>query len=120
MCVREAHRPSPPAVSRWAARFAWRGAAAAQRGVSDSGKVANDVELEQIVHEEGVSEGTFSSFLQMRGSIPTFWTQETSVTMPKPPIVLNRVDPTYAASQQHFADLLEVGDDVFAHGSGLL
>ena len=88
--------------------------------MSDSGKVANDVELEQIVHEEGVSEGTFSSFLQMRGSIPTFWTQETSVTMPKPPIVLNRVDPTYAASQQHFADLLEVGDDVFAHGSGLL
>eukprot|EP00617_Octactis_speculum_P017910 CAMPEP_0185755634 /NCGR_PEP_ID=MMETSP1174-20130828/14118_1 /TAXON_ID=35687 /ORGANISM="Dictyocha speculum, Strain CCMP1381" /LENGTH=62 /DNA_ID=CAMNT_0028434267 /DNA_START=46 /DNA_END=231 /DNA_ORIENTATION=- len=27
--------------------------------------------------------------------------------MPKPPIVLNRIDPTYAASQLHFADLLE-------------
>jgi hypothetical protein len=78
-----------------------------KRGVSDLGKVANDVELEQIVHEEGVSEGIFSSFLQVRGSIPTFWTQETSVTMPKPPIVLNRIDPTYTASQLHFADLLE-------------
>ena len=65
------------------------------------------MELEQIVHEEGVGEGSFSSFLQVRGSIPTFWTQETSVTMPKPPIVLNRIDPTYAASQLHFEDLLE-------------
>ena len=71
------------------------------------GKVANDVELEQIVHEESVGEGTFSSFLQMRGSIPTFWTQETSVTMPKPPIVLNRIDPTYTATKLHFGDLLE-------------
>ena len=72
-----------------------------------NGQCANDVELEQIVHEEGVGEGTFSSFLQVRGSIPTFWAQETSVTMPKPPIVLNRIDPTYAASQLHFVDLLE-------------
>ena len=92
-------------VARRSCHFA--GTRYLKRGVSDSGKVANDVELEQLVHEEGTREGTFSSFLQMRGSIPTFWTQETSVTMPKPPIVLNRVDPTYAASQQHFADLLE-------------
>ena len=77
-----------------------------KRGVSDGGKVANDVELEQIAHEEGVREGVFSSFVQVRGSIPTFWTQETSVTMPKPPIVLNRVDPTYAASRAHFGDLI--------------
>jgi phosphatidylinositol 3,5-bisphosphate 5-phosphatase len=62
--------------------------------VSDCGKVANDVEMEQVVHAHGVGEGLFSSFLQVRGSIPTFWTQETSVTMPKPPIVLNRIDPT--------------------------
>ncbi|KAJ1458990.1 SacI homology domain-containing protein [Pelagophyceae sp. CCMP2097] len=77
-----------------------------KRGVSDSGKAANDVELEQIVHEEGAGEGAFSAFVQVRGSIPTFWTQETSVTMPKPPIVLNRVDPTYGASQAHFGELL--------------
>jgi len=64
-----------------------------KRGVSDCGKVANDVEHEQI--------------LQIRGSIPTFWTQESSVTMPKPPIVLNRVDPTYQATQAHFEDLLK-------------
>jgi len=82
-----------------------------KRGVSDGGKVANDVEHEQIVHDETPSgagaDGVFSSFLQVRGSIPTYWTQESSVTMPKPPIVLNRVDPTYHATQLHFQDLIE-------------
>eukprot|EP00903_Cladosiphon_okamuranus_P008585 g8235.t1 len=78
-----------------------------KRGVSDTGKVANDVEVEQIAHAEGVKEGVFSSFLQMRGSIPTFWTQESSISIPKPPIVNSRVDPMYSATQDHFADLLE-------------
>lgn len=59
-----------------------------KRGVSEQGKVANDVEHEQILHDETASaEGTISSFLQMRGSIPTYWTQESSVTMPKRTII---------------------------------
>ncbi|CAM9180188.1 unnamed protein product, partial [Hapterophycus canaliculatus] len=60
-----------------------------------------------IAHAEGIKEGIFSSFLQMRGSIPTFWTQESSISIPKPPIVNRRVDPMYSATQDHFADLLE-------------
>jgi hypothetical protein len=79
-----------------------------KRGVSDRGKVANDVEHEQIIHDESTSpEGVFSSYLQIRGSIPTFWTQESSAVMPKPPIQINRVDPTYQATQLHFEDLLK-------------
>eukprot|EP00934_Nitzschia_sp_Nitz4_P008021 Nitzschia sp. Nitz4//scaffold1_size375055//278359//282522//NITZ4_000307-RA/size375055-augustus-gene-0.689-mRNA-1//1//CDS//3329541138//8011//frame0 len=80
-----------------------------KRGVSEQGKVANDVEHEQILHDESISStnGLFSSFLQVRGSIPTFWTQESSVTMPKPPIELNRVDPSYTATQLHFEDLIK-------------
>lgn len=35
------------------------------------------------------------------------WTQETSLTLPKPPIELNRVDPTYRSTQSHFEDLLK-------------
>ena len=79
-----------------------------KRGVSEQGKVANDVEHEQILHDESSSSpgGAFSSFLQVRGSIPTYWTQESSVTMPKPPIELNRVDPTYRSTQVHFDDLM--------------
>lgn len=80
-----------------------------KRGVSEQGKVANDVEHEQILHDESkaASHGVFSSYIQVRGSIPTFWTQESSVTMPKPPIELNRVDPTYTATQLHFEDLMK-------------
>ena len=86
-----------------------------KRGVSDQGKVANDVEHEQILEDTESSTGngaqpgasSFCSFIQVRGSIPTFWTQESSVTMPKPPIELNRVDPTYKATQLHFEDLFQ-------------
>ncbi|GKY92743.1 hypothetical protein MPSEU_000244300 [Mayamaea pseudoterrestris] len=80
-----------------------------KRGVSEEGKVANDVEHEQIIQDETISSatGVFSSYIQMRGSIPTFWTQESSVTMPKPPIEINRVDPSYSATQTHFEDLLK-------------
>ncbi|CAM9264609.1 unnamed protein product [Sphacelaria rigidula] len=78
-----------------------------KRGVSDGGIVANDVEVEQIAHAEEIKEGLFSSFVQMRGSIPTFWTQDTSKYTPKPDIVISRVDPMYSATQAHFADLLE-------------
>lgn len=76
-----------------------------KRGVADTGMVANDVELEQIIEDENMGPGKFSSFVQHRGSIPVFWSQETSPTLPKPPIVLNRVDPTYSSTQKHFADL---------------
>ncbi|GLD92775.1 hypothetical protein PINS_up001354 [Pythium insidiosum] len=76
-----------------------------KRGVADTGMTANDVETEQIVEDENMGVGKFSSYVQYRGSIPVFWSQETSATLPKPPIVLNRIDPTYAASRKHFADL---------------
>jgi len=78
-----------------------------KRGVSDKGKVANDVEHEQIIHDETGAEGAFSSFLQVRGSIPVYWAQESSVALPKPPITLSRVDPMYKATQAHFGDLFE-------------
>jgi hypothetical protein len=70
-----------------------------KRGVSVHGKVANDCEIEQILQLDGGAQAQYSSFLQMRGSIPTYWSQETSVTNPKPPIVVSRVDPTYMSSQ---------------------
>ncbi|DAZ98090.1 TPA: hypothetical protein N0F65_005252, partial [Lagenidium giganteum] len=76
-----------------------------KRGVADTGKAANDVETEQIIEDENMGAGKFSSFVQYRGSIPVFWSQETSATLPKPPIVLNRVDPTYTATRKHFSDL---------------
>ena len=74
-----------------------------KRGTSDREKVANDVEHEQIIHDETPgADGVFSSYLQVRGSIPTYWTQESRVTTLRPPIVLNRVDSTYFLTQLHY------------------
>jgi hypothetical protein len=71
--------------------------------------VANDVEIEQILHMEGEdtpSKPLFASHVQMRGSVPTYWAQETSVTVPKPPIDLKRIDPKYRATQLHLQDMM--------------
>jgi hypothetical protein len=76
-----------------------------KRGVSDKGEVANDVEIEQIVWDSNHPQGGCSGFLQHRGSIPVFWYQEASFSIPKPPIEMHRVDPSYTASRHHFADL---------------
>ena len=60
-----------------------------KRGVNESGRVANDVETEQILFED-VPDGfpmQISSVVQNRGSIPLFWSQETSRLNIKPDIM---------------------------------
>lgn len=92
-------------VSRRSRHFA--GTRYLKRGVNDRGRVANDVETEQIVLDEeaGSCKGKMSSVVQMRGSIPLFWSQEASRFSPKPDIILQRYDPTYQATKLHFEDL---------------
>ncbi|KAL0437925.1 UNVERIFIED_CONTAM: Phosphoinositide phosphatase SAC1 [Sesamum latifolium] len=92
-------------VSRRSRHFA--GTRYLKRGVNDHGRVANDVETEQIVLDEeaGSCKGKMSSVVQMRGSIPLFWSQEASRFSPKPDILLQRYDPTYEATKLHFEDL---------------
>ncbi|XP_050216554.1 phosphoinositide phosphatase SAC3 isoform X2 [Mercurialis annua] len=78
-----------------------------KRGVNEKGRVANDVETEQIVFEE-VPEGfplQISSVVQNRGSIPLFWSQETSRLNIKPDIILSKKDQTYEATRLHFENL---------------
>jgi hypothetical protein len=64
-----------------------------KRGVNDRGRVANDVETEQIVLDEeaGYCKGRMSSVVQMRGSIPLFWSQEASRFSPKPDIICKNI-----------------------------
>ncbi|XP_059280523.1 phosphatidylinositol-3-phosphatase SAC1 isoform X2 [Lycium ferocissimum] len=92
-------------ISRRSRHFA--GTRYLKRGVNDHGRVANDVETEQIVLDEeaGSCKGKMSSVVQMRGSIPLFWSQEASRFSPKPDIILQRYDPTYEATRMHFEDL---------------
>jgi hypothetical protein len=80
-----------------------------KRGVNEKGRVANDVETEQIVYED-VPEGCtmqISSVVQNRGSIPLFWSQETSRLNIKPDIILSKKDHKYGATRLHFENLVK-------------
>lgn len=94
------------------------GARFLKRGANDLGYVANDVETEQIVSEmlttsfhapgpELYANPSYTSYVQHRGSIPLYWTQDNSGGSPKPDIELNLVDPFYTAAALHFDNLFE-------------
>lgn len=102
------------------------GARFLKRGANDLGYVANDVETEQIVsevlttsfHAPGprlYANPTYTSYVQHRGSIPLYWTQDNSGVTPKPSIDLNLIDPFYTAAALHFDNLFErYGTPVYA------
>lgn len=57
--------------------------------LSLQGDVANEVETEQILCDASVmsfTAGSYSSYVQVRGSVPLYWSQDISTMMPKPPI----------------------------------
>jgi hypothetical protein len=85
-------------------------------GVSDQGYVANDVETEQILNDASTTFFTlpvskyscnpgYTSFVQHRGSIPLYWSQE-GLMAAKPSIEIDKIDPFYVAAAYHFNDLL--------------
>ncbi|XP_057504873.1 phosphoinositide phosphatase SAC2-like isoform X1 [Actinidia eriantha] len=80
-----------------------------KRGVNEKGRVANDVETEQIVFEDVPEEYPMqiSSVVQNRGSIPLFWSQETSRLNVKPDIILSKKDQKYQATRLHFENLVK-------------
>ncbi|KAF2459000.1 SacI homology domain-containing protein, partial [Lineolata rhizophorae] len=102
------------------------GARFLKRGANDLGYVANDVETEQIVseltttsfHAPGprlYANPAYTSYIQHRGSIPLYWTQDNTGVSPKPDIDLNLVDPFYSAAALHFDNLFErYGAPIFA------
>lgn len=100
-------------IARRSHHFA--GARFLKRGVNDRGNVANEIETEQIVSDMLISSFNdpkygfynnprFTSFVQHRGSIPLYWTQDLN-KLPKPPIEVNLQDPFYRSSAIHFNNL---------------
>ncbi|KAI9652281.1 MAG: phosphatidylinositol-3,5-bisphosphate 5-phosphatase [Alyxoria varia] len=94
------------------------GARFLKRGANDLGYVANDVETEQIVADMLVNSlnpirtrkwktPNYTSFVQHRGSIPLYWTQDNSGVSPKPAIDVNFIDPFYSTAALHFDNLFE-------------
>ncbi|XP_012262086.2 phosphatidylinositide phosphatase SAC2 isoform X2 [Athalia rosae] len=72
-----------------------------RRGVDDDGKCANYVETEQLVwyHDHQVS------FVQVRGSVPVFWSQPGYKYRPPPRIDKGEAE-TQVAFEKHFKDEL--------------
>ena len=89
-----------------------------KRGVNEEGRVANDVETEQILVDRAHPKGGISSYVQVRGSIPLFWCQDANSMLPQPPIIrklhiVNQVDHMAEATRKHFADLfLRYGEPI--------
>ncbi|CAM0871876.1 unnamed protein product [Alopecurus aequalis] len=77
-----------------------------KRGVNEKGRVANDVETEQIVFEDTPDDipSQITSSVQHRGSIPLVWFQETSRLNIRPEITL-KPDVDYKATRLHFENL---------------
>lgn len=87
-------------IARRSTKFA--GTRFLKRGANDMGDVANEVESEQIV----IDCNRMCSFVQMRGSIPSHWSQDVSKMVPKPPISLDLSDPYARTPGKHFQRLL--------------
>ena len=89
-------------VSRRSRYFA--GTRYLKRGLNEEGKVANDVETEQLLVERSPY-GKMSAYVQLRGSIPLFWCQEPNPVIPPPAIILNQNDFLREGTRKHIADL---------------
>lgn len=104
-------------IARRSHHFA--GARFLKRGVNNQGNVANEVETEQIVsdllttsfHDSQCgfyNNPRYTSYVQHRGSIPLFWSQEgTNLKLAKPPIEIDIIDPFFSSAALHFDDLFK-------------
>lgn len=74
------------------------------RGIDDNGFVANFVETEFIYTNP--SKNSIFAFTQIRGSVPTFWEQDSTLINPK--ITLTRsLDATQPVFNKHFGDICQ-------------
>ncbi|KAG7272039.1 hypothetical protein CRUP_030143 [Coryphaenoides rupestris] len=95
-------------IARRSSRFA--GTRFLKRGANCEGDVANEVETEQIIHDASImsfTAGSYSSYVQVRGSVPLYWSQDISTMMPKPPIRLDQADPYAYVAALHFDQMLQ-------------
>ncbi|CAH2059278.1 unnamed protein product, partial [Iphiclides podalirius] len=78
-----------------------------RRGIEPGGKVANYVETEQIVSIICSDSIHRASFVQVRGSVPIFWSQPEYKFRP-PPRLDRGEEETHAAFKKHFEEELKI------------
>ena len=77
-----------------------------RRGVDDDGHCANSVETEQILSDPSWSSSPIYSFIQVRGSIPVFFSQSPYSFKPVPQMQHSQ-SKNFAAFKKHFANLAD-------------
>lgn len=78
-----------------------------RRGVNNQGQVANFVESEQILFvRRGDEEAHVMSFVQFRGSIPLYWSQD-PFSMKPPPLLEGSAEDNRKAFAKHFESQLQ-------------
>ena len=94
-----------------------------RRGVDEEGSVANAVETEQILSPADMhSSSPIYSFVQVRGSIPLFFTQ-TPYSLKPAPVIQHSLEANYVALKKHFDAMrrgygsLQIVNLVEKHGS---
>ncbi|KAK1700781.1 SacI homology domain-containing protein [Colletotrichum godetiae] len=93
-----------------------------RRGIDEQGYVANAVETEQILSSTSWDKSSkIYSFLQIRGSIPLFFTQS-PVSLKPAPVIQHSPEANYAATKKHLErlkteyGLLQIVNLVEKHG----
>ncbi|KAI5451680.1 hypothetical protein NCC49_001661 [Naganishia albida] len=77
-----------------------------RRGIDEDGHVANFVETEMLVRVKVEDKWSIFSFTQIRGSIPLFWSQSSTLTDMKPaPVLIRPVDQSVPTAKLHFDEL---------------
>ncbi|KAK2500824.1 hypothetical protein MC885_008113, partial [Smutsia gigantea] len=86
-----------------------------KRGANCEGHVAKEVETEQILCDASVmssAAGSHSSYVQVRGSVPSYLSQNISTMMPKPPFThewdVDQADPFAHVAALPFDQISEV------------
>jgi len=94
-----------------------------RRGVDEQGNAANSVETEQILTPSDLEwSSKIYSFLQVRGSIPLFFTQ-TPYSLKPAPVIQHSLEANFAALKRHFDGLrqrygaVQIVNLVEKHGS---
>uniref|UniRef100_A0A182XFD2 SAC domain-containing protein n=1 Tax=Anopheles quadriannulatus TaxID=34691 RepID=A0A182XFD2_ANOQN len=87
-------------IARRSTRYA--GTRFLKRGANFHGDVANEVETEQIV----LDGNRMCSFTQLRGSVPSHWSQDVSKMVPKPQIAIDLSDPFGETAGKHYQRLM--------------
>ncbi|KAK6217233.1 syja_n domain-containing protein [Colletotrichum tabaci] len=76
-----------------------------RRGIDEQGFVANAVETEQVLSSTSWDKSSKTySFLQIRGSIPLFFTQS-PISLKPAPVIQHSVEANYSATKRHLERL---------------